>query len=168
MGTLVEGCVCNNCNKDQIKQEETDTESESDEKNNISSQSRREIPKNIVDVRFKTDSLVKEYFCNPFEIYKELEELGEGAYGVVKKVCLIDNPDTIRAMKIIPKENIVEGQSQKLLDEINILRKLEHPNIMKIYEYFDDNEYIYIVSELCDQGDLLGKMYMLIEYFMEI
>ena len=158
MGTLVEGCVCNNCNKDQIKQEETDTESESDEKNNISSQSRREIPKNIVDVRFKTDSLVKEYFCNPFEIYKELEELGEGAYGVVKKVCLIDNPDTIRAMKIIPKENIVEGQSQKLLDEINILRKLEHPNIMKIYEYFDDNEYIYIVSELCDQGDLLGKM----------
>jgi calcium-dependent protein kinase len=29
---------------------------------------------------------------------------------------------------------------------------------MKIYEYFDDNEYIYIVSELCDQGDLLGKM----------
>ena len=158
MGTLVEGCACNNCNKDQIKQEETDTESESDEKNNISSQSRREIPKNIVDVRFKTDSLVKEYFGNPFEIYKELEELGEGAYGVVKKVCLIDNPDTIRAMKIIPKENIVEGQSQKLLDEINILRKLEHPNIMKIYEYFDDNEYIYIVSELCDQGDLLGKM----------
>jgi calcium-dependent protein kinase len=158
MGTLMEGCACNNCNKDQIKQEESDTESESEENNNLYYLSRREIPKNIVDVRFKTDSLVKEYFCNPFEIYKELEELGEGAYGVVKKVCLIDNPDTIRAMKIIPKENIVEGQSQKLLDEINILRKLEHPNIMKIYEYFDDNEYIYIVSELCDQGDLLGKM----------
>jgi calcium-dependent protein kinase len=158
MGTLMEGCACNNCNKDQIKQEESDTESESEENNNLYYLSRREIPKNIVDVRFKTDSLVKEYFCNPFEIYQELEELGEGAYGVVKKVCLIDNPDTIRAMKIISKENIVEGQSQKLLDEINILRKLEHPNIMKIYEYFDDNEYIYIVSELCDQGDLLGKM----------
>ena len=158
MGTFMEGCACSNCNKDQIKQEESDTESESEENNNLYYLSRREIPKNIVDVRFKTDSLVKEYFCNPFEIYKELEELGEGAYGVVKKVCLIDNPDTIRAMKIIPKENIVEGQSQKLIDEINILRKLEHPNIMKIYEYFDDNEYIYIVSELCDQGDLLGKM----------
>ena len=50
-----------------------------------------------------------EYFCNPFEIYIELEEFGEGAYGVVKKVCLIDNPDTIRAMKIIPKENIVRN-----------------------------------------------------------
>jgi calcium-dependent protein kinase len=120
--------------------------------------SRREIPKNIVDVKFKTDSLVKEYYGNPFDIYTELEELGEGAYGVVKKVCLKDNPETVRAMKIISKENIEEGQSQKLLDEIKILKKLEHPNIMKIFEYFDDSTNIYIVSELCDQGDLLGKM----------
>ena len=162
MGSFVEGCACNNCSKDQIKAEdsESDTESasEGNKNNNVGYVSRRVVPLNIVDVRFKTDSLVKEYFCNPFEIYKELEELGEGAYGVVKKVCLKDNPDTIRAMKIIPKDNIVEGQSEKLLDEINILRKLEHPNIMKIYEYFDDNTNIYIVSELCDQGDLLGKM----------
>jgi len=158
MGSFVEGCACNNCSKDQKKLEDSDTESESEGDNNLYYLSRREIPKNIVDVRFKTDSLVKEYFCNPFEIYKELEELGEGAYGVVKKVCLIDNPETVRAMKIIPKENIVEGQGQNLIDEINILRKLEHPNIMKIYEYFDDNINIYIVSELYDQGDLLGKM----------
>ena len=53
MGTLVEGCACNNCNKDQIKQDETDTESESDENNNLNYLSRREIPKNIVDVHLK-------------------------------------------------------------------------------------------------------------------
>ena len=167
MGNFVDGCTCNNCNKEEDEEENNDeSESETQPNNvnysntnrNISSISRIEIPINIVDVKFKTDSLVKAYNYNPFDIYTELEELGEGAYGVVKKVCLKENPDTVRAMKIIPKENIMEGQSQKLLDEIKILKKLEHPNIMKIYEYFDDSKNIYIVSEFCDQGDLLGKM----------
>ena len=160
MGSLVNGCACDNCNKeDEENNDESETESNNEEIDiKLNTLSRREIPKNIVDVKFKTGSLVKEYFGDPFDIYEELEELGEGAYGVVKKVCLKENPETIRAMKIIPKENIMEGQSQKLLDEIQILRKLEHPNIMKIYEYFNDSKNIYIVSELCDQGDLLGKM----------
>ena len=160
MGQVLEGCACKNCNKQQenINDEESESESNEESGKNLYSQSRREIPKNILDVKFKTDILVNEYFCNPFDIYKELEELGEGAYGVVKKVCLKENPDTVRAMKIISKENVVEGQSQKLFDEIQILKKLEHPNIMKIYEYYDDSKNIYIVSELCDQGDLLGKM----------
>ena len=162
MGNFIEGCVCDNCNKTNKNiDEEEDYEAEKTNNSDINFSgfySRREIPKNIVDVKFKTDSLVKEYFCNPFDIYAELEELGEGAYGVVKKVCLKDNPETLRAMKIISKENIVEGQSQQLLDEIKILKKLEHPNIMKIFEYFDDSSYIYIVSELCDEGDLLGKI----------
>ena len=160
MGNLIDGCMCNNCNKDKDKKEDDDYDEEQTDNSdfNVGFYSRREIPKNIVDVKFKTDSLVKEYYGNPFDIYTELEELGEGAYGVVKKVCLKDNPETVRAMKIISKENIEEGQSQKLLDEIKILKKLEHPNIMKIFEYFDDSTNIYIVSELCDQGDLLGKM----------
>ena len=160
MGQVLEGCTCKNCNKQQEKINDEESESESNEESEkyLYSLSRREIPKNILDVKFKTDILVNEYFCNPFDIYDELEELGEGAYGVVKKVCLKENRDTVRAMKIISKENIVEGQSQKLLDEIQILKKLEHPNIMKIYEYYDDSTNIYIVSELCDQGDLLGKM----------
>ena len=152
------GCNCNNCHKEEVKEEESDSDSNGGNEQNVSAISRREIPKNIVDVKFKTDILVNEYFCNPFDIYQELEELGEGAYGSVIKVCLKDNPDTIRAMKIISKDNIVEGQSERLVDEIQILKKLEHPNIMKIFEYFNDSNNIYIVSELCDQGDLLGKM----------
>ena len=171
MGTLIEGCACKNCKKEEDNEDneynednnnnnnKSDTESNNDEiDNSLYAYSRKEIPKNIVDVKFRTDFLVKENFGNPFDIYLELEELGEGAYGVVKKVCLKDNPDTIRAMKIISKENIMEGQSQKLIDEIKILKKLEHPNIMKIYEYFNDKKNIYIISELCDQGDLLGKL----------
>ena len=39
-----------------------------------------------------------------------------------------------------------------LLNEIDILSKLTHPNIMQIYEIFDDNVNLYIVSEYCKGG----------------
>ena len=44
------------------------------------------------------------------------------------------------------------------MDEIEILKNLEHLKIMKIFECFNDKENVYIVSGYCDQGDLLGKM----------
>ena len=39
-------------------------------------------------------------------------------------------------MKIIPEENVVQEEGASLIDEIEILKYLEHPNIMKIYESF--------------------------------
>ena len=86
-------------------------------------------------------------------------KLGNGSYGVVKKVCLKSNPETIRAMKIIKKDQLMEGvDNVKLLDEIMILKNLDHPNIMKLFEFFEDDKNYYMISEFCDQGDLLGKM----------
>ena len=95
---------------------------------------------------------------SPWQLYEEMEELGSGFYGVVKKVRLIKSPEIIRAMKIIPEENILQGEGASLIDEIEILKNLEHPNIMKVYESFVDNKNYYIVSELCDQGHLLSKL----------
>ena len=61
-------------------------------------------------------------------------------------------------MKIIPEENILQGEGASLIDEIEILKNLQHPNIMKVYESFVDNHNYYIISELCDQGHLLSKL----------
>jgi len=159
MDQIVEGCA-DHGNKEKEKEKEKDEDSESESSGeydpNILTFSREEIPKNMADIKLK--DIIFGDFSNPFDIYDELDDLGEGAYGVVKKVSLKENPETIRAMKIISKDMIAEGQSQSLVDEIQILKKLEHPNIVKIYEYFDVKDYIYIVSELCDQGDLLGKL----------
>ena len=159
MDQIVEGCA-DHGNKEKEKEKEKDEDSESESSGeydpNILTFSREEIPKNMADIKLK--DIIFGDFSNPFDIYDELDDLGEGAYGVVKKVSLKENPETIRAMKIISKDMIAEGQSQSLVDEIEILKKLEHPNIVKIYEYFDVKDYIYIVSELCDQGDLLGKL----------
>jgi calcium-dependent protein kinase len=118
-----------------------------------------ETPKATIDFPVKVKNLFFEHFSNPWTTYVELCDIGEGAYGSVKKVCLKNDPETIRAMKIIPKENIIEKEDgTKLVDEIEILKNLEHPNIMKIFECFNDKDNVYIISEFCDQGDLLGKM----------
>ena len=119
---------------------------------------KKEIPQDLEKMKIKTNSLFMQRHQSPWEFYEELEELGVGNYGVVKKVRLIKNPDIIRAMKIIPEENVVQGEGASLIDEIEILKNLEHPNIMKVYESFVDNNNYYIVSELCDQGHLLSKM----------
>ena len=139
-----------------------DTEKEDDNQDDNSDQDEKEkpanVPQDIQKVKIKTNNLFWQRHQSPWEFYEELEELGFGNYGVVKKVRLIKNPEVIRAMKIIPEENVVQGEGASLIDEIEILKNLEHPNIMKVYESFVDNNNYYIVSELCDQGHLLSKM----------
>ena len=44
------------------------------------------------------------------------------------------------------------------MNEINILKTLDHPNIMKIYEYYVSNNHIYIVSEYFSGGELFDKI----------
>ena len=160
MGQIMQNCF--SCKKDENKEGveilKSDSSSESDENEIISYPTKLAIPPSPSDIILKTDNLVRSYSCSPYELYEELSTLGEGTFGLVKKVCLKNNKQTIRAMKIIPKQNIVNGQTDRLFEEIEILRKLEHPNIMKVYEYYIDPKNIYIISEFCDEGDLLGKM----------
>ena len=42
--------------------------------------------------------------------------------------------------------------------EINILRKLDHPNILKLYEIFSDEKRYYLVTELCKGGELFDEI----------
>ena len=172
MGNIVESCKqhVHCCNKDdKVLETETDeySESLSDSENQDSYKedetdsvkNKKEDSEDIANINEKLNDLVMEHQSSPWIYYKYLKTLGSGTYGTVKKVCLIKNPSTIRAMKIIPKENIIEGvDNTKLIDEITILKKLDHPNIMKIYECYVDKDNFYILSDFCDQGDLLGKL----------
>ena len=172
MGNIVESCkqhihCCNN--DDKIIETETDEYSESlsssGEHENDNDDANDDInkiegsQKDLANMKVKVNDLVMERQISPWKYYKHLLTLGSGTYGTVKKVSLINNPSTIRAMKIISKENIMEGvDNSKLIDEVAILKKLDHPNIMKIYECYVDQDNFYIISDFCDQGDLLGKL----------
>lgn len=43
---------------------------------------------------------------------------------------------------------------EELRNEIDILKHLDHPNIIKLYETYENDEYIFLVQEICDGGDL--------------
>jgi len=45
-----------------------------------------------------------------------------------------------------------------LLNEVEMLKSLDHPNIMKIFEFYQDNKFFYIVNELCTGGELFDKI----------
>ena len=47
-----------------------------------------------------------------------------------------------------------EREKLRLKYEIDILKNLDHPNIVWLYEVFEDNDFIYLITELCTGGEL--------------
>ena len=101
------------------------------------------------------ETLVTQKFGDPDKYYKKIKDLGSGSYGAVylAKNVVMDN---IVAIKSIEKteDNMVDDLEIK--NEINILKKLSHPNIVKIYEFFDTILYYYLVTEYCKKGELFS------------
>lgn len=51
-------------------------------------------------------------------------------------------------MKIIDKKKLDPVEKKRLFDEMEILMKIDHPNILRIYEVFEDENRFFIVTEL--------------------
>ena len=117
------------------------------------------LPEKLHSVEMKIpvmhETLITQKFGNPDKYYKKLKDLGSGSYGNVYKAknIIMDN---IVAIKTIEKvqENMIDDLEIK--NEINILKTLSHPNIVKIYEFFDTPIYYYIVTEYCKKGELFA------------
>ena len=95
--------------------------------------------------------------CDPLNDYEVLTKLGAGTYGQVYKVKKKEN-GSIRAMKKIEKYHLGNINESDVIKEIEILKNLNHPYIIKLFEYYTTNDYIYLINELCDEGDLQGKI----------
>ena len=91
------------------------------------------------------ESLITQNFGNPEKYYKKVRNLGSGSYGTVylAKNNLKDNLVAIKVIEKIPA-NIIDDMEIK--NEINILKSLSHPNIVKIFEFFDTALNYYIVK----------------------
>ena len=114
--------------------------------------------KSLSNLPISTKNLIRKISGNPFDNYRLLKKLGNGTFGEVYKVMQIKTGN-IRAMKIIPKDNLRSGFTDKdIIREINIMKNLDHPHIIKIYEFYKDEENYYLINEYCTEGDLSEKM----------
>jgi len=83
--------------------------------------------------------------------------LGSGAFGEVR-MCVHRESGAQRAVKVLRKKEMDEEEKRMLFNEINILRELDHPNIIKMYEFFEDEKRYYIVTEICKGGELFDEI----------
>ncbi len=119
---------------------------------------KKNLIKSISNLPIGLGTIIRKNTKKPDENYIISKSLGEGGYGNVVKV-IHKNTGQVRAMKIIPKNNLQPGYTeQEIFREINILKKLEHPYIMKLYEFYSDEEFFYLINEFCNEGDLSEKL----------
>lgn len=90
---------------------------------------------------------------NKLPEYLFQEEIGKGAHGTVFKVTRRSD----NRLLAIKKMNLVKLKSKMKRDftkEASLLMSLDHPNIIKCFDAFINNGFLYIVMELAEKGDL--------------
>ena len=106
-------------------------------------------------ISYNNELLISQVKTDPFKDYQEIKQLGAGSFA---KVLLVKNNSTgvIRAMKIIKKKKVLKSSSEsdgstdlEILNEINILKQIDHPNVVKIFEFYNSEDAYYLITEYC-------------------
>ena len=126
------------------------------------------------DIFCKNKSKTRKYYTNSEKICKEFVEKIKKAIGYVKFSDLYEMKEVIGkgkfgvvnlgihkktgqqvAIKILNKENIKTAEDKELVRiEIGILKLCHHPNIVRLLDHLENNDYIYIVTEYIEGGTL--------------
>jgi serine/threonine-protein kinase ULK/ATG1 len=88
--------------------------------------------------------------------YLLVSKVGQGQFGVVYKGVLIEDQKKVYAIKCIQKSKL-EGNSilnRLFQTEMSVMSKLNHPNIMHLYEFMETAHNYYLVIQFCNNGDL--------------
>jgi len=88
------------------------------------------------------------------EKYYSLKEvIGRGTFGKVRR-AVRKNDHVQVAVKIIKKKKMTPKDLKGIHDEVEILHRVDHPNVVKMIEIFESEEKLYVVMELLPGGDL--------------
>ena len=112
----------------------------------------------MTEIKFNKENFIFSEKGSYTKKYERGELIGKGGFG---SVFIVKNKTTnvelackkIAKYKIESKEDL-----QTLYKEISLLSKLDHPNISKIYEAYEDEDAVYIIMEYCKGGELYKKI----------
>eukprot|EP00388_Colpodella_angusta_P021871 GDKJ01055713.1.p1 GENE.GDKJ01055713.1~~GDKJ01055713.1.p1 ORF type:complete len:555 (-),score=139.23 GDKJ01055713.1:126-1718(-) len=107
-------------------------------------------------IAFSRNDLIRLNHRKITEVYHFTKSpIGSGAFGQVftatHRLTRIE-----RAVKVIPKKMVTDVEMLKA--EIDIMIDLDHPNVIKLIEYFEDSKNVYLVMELCKGGELFQRI----------
>ena len=61
------------------------------------------------------------------------------------------------AIKIIDKSKLDKSNLEKVYREVEVLKLLKHPNIIKLYQVMETKSMLYLVTEYATQGEIFGE-----------
>lgn len=89
--------------------------------------------------------------------YSIQERIGSGSYGFVRRAIHTETSQQ-RAIKVIKKDRITKDVKERarFFNEIEAMKRIDHPNIAKVYEFYEEDLHYHIVTEYVSGGDLLS------------
>ena len=94
-------------------------------------------------------------YSNLNEIYEVRDVLGKGKFGLVRLGIHKESGRKV-AIKIINKKLVSLLDLEQVKTEVEILKIAQHPYIIRLYDVFENEKYIYIIMEHCAGGDLFS------------
>ena len=107
------------------------------------------------DINFNKETFILKSSDTIASKYLKIKEISNGTYA---KIYIVQRKTDFKlyCCKEILKSKVADLYNFR--NEINILSKVDHPNIIRIYEIFEDSRYISIIMEYCTGGDLFQKI----------
>ena len=106
-------------------------------------------------IKYGRETFIKKAGGKLLESYDVIRQLGKGGFGKVYEVRHKKTGE-IRACKHLSKLNI--KNLEKFRREIEILKKMDHPNIIKLFEVFESDRSIYLIMEECKGGEIFDRI----------
>ncbi|XP_028293138.1 serine/threonine-protein kinase PLK4 isoform X2 [Gouania willdenowi] len=88
------------------------------------------------------------------EDFKVLTLLGKGSFACVYRAKSVKTGLEVAIKTIDKKAMHKAGMVQRVTNEVEIHCRLKHPSILELYNYFEDSNYVYLVLEMCHNGEM--------------
>jgi calcium-dependent protein kinase len=118
------------------------------------------IPEQIIVAAPKSTISSNEFSKRNLNDFYDIEEekiLGTGLNGIVK-ACIHRQTKSQFALKRLSKKELKTEKLVQLRVEIDIMIRLNHPNILRLHEFFETEEELLLILELCTGGELIDRL----------